>query len=361
MTAAARSRASSKVRFLIRRPTAAASRWATASACSCVGASTITRTSDSVPEGRSSTRPLPSSASSSAATAACTSGAVARERSAGTLMSTCGSSWTAAASSATERPERDHARHDLQCRQQAVAGGRVVEHHDVAALLAAELVVAGQHRLEDVAVADGGLQHRDPGGRHGLVQPEVAHHRGHQHVAAGQPRVLARQGQQAEDLVAVEHRSRPRRRRCSGRRRRRARSRCRRRARTTAAASDSGCVAPAALVDATAVAVAVDRHDLGAAAPVELRGESPGGALGAVDDDLQPVERSGRGLQRLEVVLDQLGRSPRARLRPSSPVTPADVGQAGLDGVLLLVGRACGRRRRTASARCRASGCARRR
>ena len=102
-----------------------------------------------------------------------------------------------------ERPAgADDPVHHLQGREQAVAGRGVVAEHDVAALLPAEPVPAGQHRGQHVAVADRGLQHLDAGGPHGLEQPQVAHDRGDQDVAAGQAGLFTGQGQQPQHLIA---------------------------------------------------------------------------------------------------------------------------------------------------------------
>ncbi len=59
-----------------------------------------------------------------------------------TLMSTCGSGVITAASSASVRPVSATREASMQPGQHAVAGGGVVEHDDVARLLAAERVAA---------------------------------------------------------------------------------------------------------------------------------------------------------------------------------------------------------------------------
>ena len=67
----------------------------------------MTRTIGSVPEGRSSTRPLSPSAASATCTPARTSASVARERSTPrTLISTWGKTVMTDARSASERPVR---------------------------------------------------------------------------------------------------------------------------------------------------------------------------------------------------------------------------------------------------------------
>ncbi len=93
-----------------------------ASASSAVGASTITRTSGSVPEGRSSTRPRPSGASFSRSTASQTAAAslTASRSATSTLTRTCGSFRIGTASSRRGIAELPH-RH--QRRGDPVAGG----------------------------------------------------------------------------------------------------------------------------------------------------------------------------------------------------------------------------------------------
>jgi hypothetical protein len=59
-------------------------------------------------------------------------------------------------------PRLDHRGQELQRRDQPVAGGGVVGHHDVARLLAAEVVAARPHRLDHVAVADRVRRSRGP-------------------------------------------------------------------------------------------------------------------------------------------------------------------------------------------------------
>ena len=124
----------------------------TASASSAVGPSTITRTSGSVPLGRTSTRPRPSSGARPRARPPAWRRRAARARSrTRTLTSRCGSfsiAWRSARSRALERLEREQRRGD------AVAGGDEAHVDDVAGLLAAERPAALAQRLEHVAVAD---------------------------------------------------------------------------------------------------------------------------------------------------------------------------------------------------------------
>ena len=106
------------------------------------------------------------------------------------------------------RPAR--ARHDVeqvQSGENAVAGGRKVAQDDVARLLAAERVAALGQRLEHVAVAHVGLDHLDAVLGHGQAEPEVRHHGDHDGVAVklspGPPVERAHR----HDLVAVHQRA----------------------------------------------------------------------------------------------------------------------------------------------------------
>ena len=60
----------------------------------------------------------------------------------------------------------------------AVARRGVVEEDEVAGLLAAEVVAARAHRLDDVAIADLRAHELAAHLRHRALEPEVAHHRG---------------------------------------------------------------------------------------------------------------------------------------------------------------------------------------
>ena len=84
--------------------------------------------------------------------------------------------------SASVRPVAATRAASMQAGEDAVAGRAVVEHDDVAGLLAAERVPARAHLLEHVAVADRGLAHLDALALHRLEQAEVAHDRGDEGV-----------------------------------------------------------------------------------------------------------------------------------------------------------------------------------
>ena len=171
-----------------------------------LAASTITRTSGSVPEGRSRTRPVsPSSASASATAAASTKSSSARDLStSGTLTSTCGSRVITDAELGERRAGGGHPVEDVQRGEDAVAGGRVPAHDHVAGLLAAEGEAGQLHRLEDVAVTHLRLPYADPGGLHRLHEAEVAHHGGHDRVVLQLTGLPHRQREDGQDLVAVD-------------------------------------------------------------------------------------------------------------------------------------------------------------
>ena len=142
-----------------------------------------------------------------------------------------------------------------QRRQQAVAGGRVLGVDDVPALLAAQGVAAGAHRLEDVAVADGGLEHRDARRRAWRGESPGCSSRSTTTVSsASAPR--SRRAR-ARDARGSDRRRPPgRRHRPPGTGRRRRRAQCRRRPRraTTACLQRGGRGGAAAVVDAQPVA-----------------------------------------------------------------------------------------------------------
>ena len=225
-----------------RSRTTPASRSATSRASSAVDASTITRTRSSVPEGRSSTRPVsPSAASSSATAAASTGSSSVRDLStSGTLTSTCGKPGDHGGEVGQRPAGRGHPLQHVQRGEDAVAGGGVLAHDHVAGLLAAERVAADPHRLEHVAVADLGLPHAEPGARASPGRSRGCSSRSRRRCPwrAGRPRPSRARGSPGSGR---------RRRRCprgrrpgSGRRRRRGRSRRRRRARGRPPAADRG-------------------------------------------------------------------------------------------------------------------------
>ena len=150
---------------------------ATWAASSSVGASTITRTSGSVPLGRiehpaaaaeAAARPRPTSAATLAARPS-----PPRTR---TLTSTCGSRVIDGGELGERPPGAPHEVEHPEAGQQAVAGGGQVAEDDVTALLAAEAEPAVVERLEHVAVADRRLLDRDAVAAHRQAEAEVGHH-----------------------------------------------------------------------------------------------------------------------------------------------------------------------------------------
>src|SRR5438105_2637446 len=122
--------------------------------------STITRSTGSVPEGRSSTRPRPLS-ERSASLCAC-------------LMPSCFAHFTPRGERAARFANRVQ---HLQRRDDAVAGGVLVEADEMAGVLAAELPALFAHQFQHVAVADARAAEADAEARHRLLEREVGHQR----------------------------------------------------------------------------------------------------------------------------------------------------------------------------------------
>ena len=197
-------------------------------AWTAVTASTITRTTGSVPLGRSSTRPVsPSSASASATARQTTSApsAVARVGH-GHVHQDLGDPLDQAGRELGQGPARPH--HQVgqdQAGQDPVAGSGPVAEDDVAGLLAAQGEPLGLEGGQHVAVAHRGLAHGDAPLGHGQAEPEVGHHRDHHGVAGAARR--GPPGPRRTGPAGCRRRPPPRcgRRPPSGRRRRRGRSR----------------------------------------------------------------------------------------------------------------------------------------
>ena len=191
--------------------TTSARRWATSSACSCVGASTITRTSCSVPEGRSSTRPESPSSASTALTASATASlsATAQPIGDGHVDQDLRQPLHDGGELGQGGAGRGHPGQQRQPGQQAVARRGVVEEDQVAALLAAEAQALRAQRLEHVAVTDGRGLHRDAGVAHRVVEAEVAHHRGHDGRVLERARARASTGRRSPGSCRRRRRRRP--------------------------------------------------------------------------------------------------------------------------------------------------------
>ena len=185
--------------------------------------------------------------------------------------------------------ELGNARQRVQGRQRAVAGGGVLGHDDVSALLAAEDETALAHGLENVPVSYRGLDHADARGAHRSHEAEVGHHGGDHGVAHQLAAVAQGECEEGEDLVTVDHRPV----RVDGEEPigvavvRNA---------DIGAVRDHGGLEVAkmggatAVVDVEAVGARMNLDHLGACEAVGLRGHPAGRAVGAVDHHAQAVE-----------------------------------------------------------------------
>ena len=185
-----------------------ASSAATASAWASARASTITRTSGSVPLGRSRTRPSWPSSASALTTASHTSAQSARRSGCG--MGTLTSRWGTRSTSPSERSARERPARStrsasaMPVRMPSPVVERVAE-DDVARLLAAQAEPVRVERGQHVAVADVGLADADAAVLHGQAEAQVGHD-GHDDRVAGQlPRLGQVEGEQGQEHVAVDH------------------------------------------------------------------------------------------------------------------------------------------------------------
>ena len=299
--------------------TSATRRSQTLCASSSLGASTITRTSGSVPLGRTSTRPRPSSSSL---------GGVDRR------VDVLGALQRAAVAHAhVDEPLRQLGHrvalaqiaagerlHRQQCAGDAVAGAVEAHLDDVPGLLAAEHPVARAQLLEHVAVADVRDRHRHARLLHRRVKAVVGHHR-HRHAVAVEPPAVAQvKRRERQQLVAVDdlpERDRPR---ARGRRRRRRRSRASWPPATTRSASASTCVEPQPALMLRPSGSSAITLTLRAQAAEDLRRDVERGAVGAVQQhvDAAQVELGEARVQLAQVVLRsaaQLAHAPDRRAR----------------------------------------------
>ncbi len=166
----------------------------------------MTRTSSSVPDGRSSTRPVSPRRACAAATASRTAaddahGLAVRHRD---VLQDLGQHRDDPGEVGQALAGLGHAGHHAQRGEQAVARGRDRGEHDVPGLLAAEGEPARAQLLEHVAVADLRAAQVDAALTHGHVQAEVAHHGGDHRVVDELARLLHRHGQHGHQLVAVD-------------------------------------------------------------------------------------------------------------------------------------------------------------
>ncbi len=200
-------------------------------------------------------------------------------------------------------------------------------------LLAAEREALGLHRLQDVPVADRRLDQLDALALHRQLEAEVRHHRADDGLLAELAGVPHREGQDGEDLVAVDLLAR------------RVHGEAAvgvavvRDAQVGAVLDDGGAQqvqvgGAAAVVDVQAVRVRADGDDLGAG-PCERLGRDPGGgAVRLVQDDLEAVEPVGQDA-------DEVGDVPVEALRVVGDPADAGAGRAvpRRTGAVLLVDR----------------------
>ena len=162
-------------------------------------------------------------------------------------------------------------------------------------LLAAQVEAVLDHGLEDVAVPDLGLDDPDAALLQGELEPQVGHHRHHQGVVLQAPGLVHGHRQDAHDLVAVDllplgvHGQ----------------------AAIGVAVMGDAEVRPVghhgllqrpqvgrahAVVDVEAVGLGADHDQLGPGIAERVRRRTGSGAVGAVQNDLQPLEavRDGR-------------------------------------------------------------------
>ena len=188
----------------------AGQRAATALACASSRASTMTRTSGSVPAGRRSTRPVVPQLGLHLGHRVPHLGAVGQALGLGDghVDQPLGHPLDQPAREVGQRAARPpHQLGQRQAGQHAVARGRLRPEDDVARLLAAQAETVGVERGQHVAVAHVRLEHRDPARLHGQAEPEVGHDGDH-HRVAGQPAPLRQvEREQRQQDVTVDHRA----------------------------------------------------------------------------------------------------------------------------------------------------------
>ncbi len=218
----------------------------------------------------------------------------------------------------------------------------MVQRDDVPGLLAAEREAAGLHLLQDVPVADRRLDEGQALALHGQLEAQVGHHGRHDGVLAQRARLAHPEGEDGQDLVAVDlvavavHRQAA------------VRVAVVRHAEVGAVLDDRGAQAgevrgAAGVVDVEAVGVGADGDDLGTGPGERLRGDPGGRAVRAVDDDLEAVQAVRQHahqvrdvvVEALVVVLDP---AHTGAGRPVPRLTGAVRAVRALDAVLQLVG-----------------------
>src|SRR3569832_214516 len=90
---------------------------------------------------------------------------------------------------------REHGQ-DLERGNRAVAGGRDVAEHDMAGLLAADVIAALGHLLEFVTIVDLGTDELEVEALEIAVQAGIRHHRAYDAAALEAPHRVPRRGEQ---------------------------------------------------------------------------------------------------------------------------------------------------------------------
>ena len=98
-----------------------------------------------------------------------------------------------------------HHGEELKRGDQAVAGGREIRQHDMARLLAADIVAVLAHMLDHVAVADRRALQTETEVLQIALEPEIGHHRGDDAAAGEPPAPQPGLGDDRHQLIAVDH------------------------------------------------------------------------------------------------------------------------------------------------------------
>ena len=165
----------------------------------------MTRITGSVPERRITSRPAPAEPGLAAGDRRLDRAAVEREGLAvAHAARTLRHRGEQAADFARRPSGLDDRGQNLQRRDQAVAGRRIIGEDDVARLLAAEIAAESAHLFDDIAVADRGAVQLDVLAVEKALEAEIGHHRRHQRAAGKPPAAGQPGGDQRHQLVAVE-------------------------------------------------------------------------------------------------------------------------------------------------------------
>ncbi len=230
----------------------------------------------------------------------------------------------------------------LQCRDQSVAGGRVIAQDDVPRLFAADVVAAFAHLLDHIAIANLGADQRDATAAKIPFETEVGHDGGNDAAILQQAGPLPVTGDQPKNLIAVDEGAvlvgehRPVGIAIEGN------------AEIGTVATDRlahslWCRRAAVQVDVRAVRTDVQRDDLRAQLEQDLRRHPISGAIRAIEDDAQPFQRAAAGqrvLDELDVaavdIVEALGTT---QFRRRHQVRRQAVGHAPFNLALDLVGQ----------------------